>query len=111
VFDKDGPLSVGDILQVAVSTKNLAENARKLTETGIKQEAYSLLTSSLIRGATNPASSEIGINQVIVNGDNLGQRIEVRGNPINAVFSMIGNGITGRSNVTVATPRNVGGSN
>lgn len=106
VFDKDGPLSVGDILQVAVSTKNLAENAKKLTETGVKQELYSLVTSSLIRGATNPADSTVGFNQVQVNGPNAGQTIEVRGNPINAIFSK---GVS--LNETVATQRSVGGTN
>ena len=105
VFNKEGPLSVGDILQVAVSTRNVVENAKKITEVGLKQEVYSLVTSSLIRSVTNPADSTIGINTIEMNGPNAGQRVEVRGNPINAIFTK-----PISLNETVATPRNLGGN-
>lgn len=45
VFDKEGPLSVGDLLNVAIGTKNLVQNARSITKQGVKQELYSLTTS------------------------------------------------------------------
>jgi hypothetical protein len=105
VFDKEGPLSVGDILNVAIGTKNLVQNARTLTSAGIKQEAYSLVTSSLVRAATNPASSTISINQIELNGPNAGQTVARQVNPINAIFTK-----PVSLNETVATPRNLGGN-
>jgi hypothetical protein len=103
VFNKEGSLSVGDWLNVAISTKNLAKNAKSLTAAGIKQEAYSLVTSSLIRGATNPASSTI--DQIDLDRSTPGQIVTKQVNPVNTFFRKIGS-----DRVSLATPRNVGGS-
>jgi hypothetical protein len=103
VFNKEGSLSVGDWLNVAISTKNLAKNAKSLTAAGIKQEAYSLVTSSLIRGATNPASSTI--DQIDLDRSTPGQIVTKQVNPVNTFFRKIGS-----DSVSLATPRNVGGS-
>jgi hypothetical protein len=104
VFNKEGPLSVGDWLNVAISTKNLAQNAKSLTKAGIKQEAYSLVTSSLIRGATNPASSTI--SQIDLDRSTPDQIVTKQVNPVNTLFRKIGS-----ESVSLATPRNLGGTN
>ncbi len=57
VFDKEGPLSVGDLINAAVGTRNLVKNARSLTSQGVKQEliglAFSKATSQDLKNIAN----------------------------------------------------------
>jgi hypothetical protein len=72
VFNKEGPLSVGDVLRAAIGTKNVIKNARSITKEGIKQEAYSVVNSVF----ANAANGQGQTGQVI--SDALRSPVNVR---------------------------------
>jgi len=60
VFDKDGPLTVGDIISIGIGTKNAVQGARDLTKQGVKQELYSIANSSFSNAASGGGGSALG---------------------------------------------------
>lgn len=91
IFDKEGPLSVGDILNAAIGTKNVIQNARALTRTGVRQELYSITNSVFANAARGQ--------------NDLGRQITgVLNTPVNISLAKP---VTS-ANETVAVPTNVG---
>jgi len=59
IFNKEGPLSAADWLNVAIGTKNLVTNARQLSKSGVKQELYGMAVGAFAGAAAgNKATGE-----------------------------------------------------
>jgi hypothetical protein len=65
VFNKEGPLSVGDIITAAVGTRNVIRNARSITSAGVKQEIYSVANSVFANAALGNNATGAVISDVV----------------------------------------------
>jgi hypothetical protein len=77
VFNKEGPLSVGDIITAAVGTRNVIRNARSITSAGVKQELYSVANSVFVNAALGNNATGAVISDVVRSPINVNLSIPV----------------------------------